>query len=57
MACNAVVNILGLGGVDLVQLDTSHFYKMYNGEIPWSMASSWITDDKELLSVVTMAYR
>ena len=58
MACNAVVNILGLGpGVDLVQMGTSHVYKMYIGDIPWSVASTWVTDDQELLDVVVKAYR
>lgn len=57
MACNAVVNIMGLGGVDLLQLGTSHVYKMYTGDIPWSMSSGWVTDNKELLHVVTKAYR
>ena len=58
MACNAVVNILGLGpGLDLVQSGTSHVYKMYIGDIPWSVASTWVTDDPELLDVVVKAYR
>ena len=57
MACNAVVNILGLGGVDLLQMGTSHVFKMYVGDIPWSVASTWVTDDQELLDVVVKAYR
>ncbi len=57
MSMNAVVNSLGFSGVNVIEMGTSHVYKMYTGDVPFSLASSWIQDDPELLALVTKAYR
>ncbi len=57
MSMNAVVNSLGFSGVNVIEMGTSHVYKMYTGDVPFSLASSWISDDPDLLALVTKAYR
>jgi len=46
--------MLGLSGGDS---SSSHVYKVYRGDIPWSVASEWMTEDKELLALVLKAFR
>lgn len=35
----------------------SHVHKLFQGEIPWSLHSEWLTAEKELLPLVLKAYR
>ena len=34
-----------------------HMLKIYNGEIPYSSASNWISDDAHFKNLVVKAYR
>ncbi|KAK2162563.1 hypothetical protein LSH36_96g03027 [Paralvinella palmiformis] len=52
-ACHSVIYDLGLSGGDS---SSSHVYKVYRGDIPWSVASEWMTEDKELLALVLKAF-
>ena len=47
----------GLNGDDVVSMGPNHVYKVYTGDIPWSIASDWLTEDKELYRIVVQAYR
>ncbi|CAH1791455.1 unnamed protein product [Owenia fusiformis] len=57
MACYAVINVLGVAGSDVVDMGPYHVYKLYTGEIPWSQASEWISEDDDLKTLVVKAYR
>ncbi|XP_064623432.1 pecanex-like protein 4 [Lineus longissimus] len=57
MACYATVYELGTNQSDPAILGPSHVHKVYTGEIPWSIASEWITDDHQLHKLVIKAYR
>ncbi|XP_063959020.1 pecanex-like protein 4 [Lytechinus pictus] len=57
MACYGIVNVFGLGGVSAVAAGASHVYKVYSGDIPWSMNQEWLTSDEELHEIVLQAYR
>ncbi len=56
-ACDAVVNSLGLDGVDVQQAGAAHVHRVYCGDVPWSLASAWVTDNEDLRTVVVKAYR
>ncbi|XP_074662137.1 pecanex-like protein 4 [Tubulanus polymorphus] len=57
MACYAVIYELGSNITDPAVLGPSHVYKVYSGEVPWSIASEWITDDADLRRLVLKSYR
>ena len=57
MACYGLVDVFGLGGVSAVGAGANHVYKVYTGDIPWSMGLDWLTSDEELHSIVLQAYR
>ena len=57
MACYGIVNVFGLDGMSAVGAGASHVYKVYSGDIPWSMNQEWLTSDEELHLIVLQAYR
>ncbi|XP_071482865.1 pecanex-like protein 4 [Diadema antillarum] len=57
MACYGMVNVFGLTGVSAVGAGANHVYKIYTGDIPWSINLDWLTEDKELHDIVLKAFR
>ncbi|XP_071963910.1 pecanex-like protein 4 [Antedon mediterranea] len=53
----SVVNVLGLSGVDFVSRGPMHVFKVFSGDIPWSLSLDWLSQDEELFNLVIKAYR
>lgn len=56
-ACYGLVEVLGFPGSSVVAAGPGHVYKVYSGDIPWSMNLDWLEKDAELKSLVLKAYR
>ena len=35
----------------------SYLYKSYMGDVPWNAMMDWLSEDRELFSIVTKAFR
>ena len=55
--CYALVEVLGFPGSSAVQAGPGHVFKVYNGDLPWSLHLDWLEKNEELRSVVVKAYR
>ena len=47
----------GVSGGDAVALGPGHLFRVFSGDIPWSLACDWLNSDSELVDLVTKAYR
>lgn len=56
-ACYALVEVLGFPGSSAVAAGPGHVYKVYTGDIPWSLYLDWLEKEAELKSLVLKAYR
>ncbi len=56
-ACFAIVDIYGLGGMDVAMAGPRHILEVFQGNIPKSLESGWLDHDPLLKPLVTKAYR
>ena len=57
VACYALVEVLGLGGYDVIMAGPKHIYDTFQGIIPKSLESSWLENDENLKKLIIKAYR